>query len=110
MKIIQIAVLGTLMVWAPLSLAAPAKIAVLDLRNDSNLKKREVGYLTDVVRGAALQLPSASFFVMTRDNIMAFLPPGTSLAECRGACEVETAAMWALNLSSLAASSALGAA
>ena len=51
--------------------AAPKKITVW-LRNDSKLKKREVGYLTDVVRGAALKLSNASFFVMTRDNIMAF--------------------------------------
>ena len=73
-----------------LASAAPAKIAVLELRNDSKIKSQEVAYLTDLVRSAALTLPAGAFLVMTRENILEFLPPGTSLAECQGACEVET--------------------
>lgn len=72
------------------ALAAPQKVAVLELRDPSSAATSAVAYLTDRVRAAALGLPRDGFFVMTRENILDQLPPGTSLAECQGACEIET--------------------
>ncbi len=70
--------------------AAPKKVAVLELRDPAALATGAVAYLTDRVRAAALGLPRDGFFVMTRENILDQLPPGTDLAECQGECEVET--------------------
>ena len=51
----------------------------------------ELEYLTEVVRGAARTLPRDSWFVMSRENLLAVLPPDTDLSTCEGECEVETA-------------------
>ena len=66
------------------------RIAVLELRGSAPVDDREVAYLGDVVRAAALTLPQQSWFVLTRENIVESLPPGTDLSSCIGACEVET--------------------
>ncbi len=66
------------------------KIAVIELQNPANLSDQEVSYITDLARGAALRLPSAEYFVMTRENVLEQLPPGVDLAACVGECEVET--------------------
>ena len=73
-----------------LAAAEPARIAVLELRNDADLKARETAYFTDIVREAAVQLPSNRFTVITRENILQMLPPDTTLADCEGDCEIET--------------------
>jgi TolB-like protein len=75
------------------AVAQPAKkkVAVLELQNPAGLSDQEASYLTNVVRGQAVNsLPAESFQVMTRENILEYLPPGTDLAQCEGACEVET--------------------
>ncbi|MEE2787218.1 MAG: PEGA domain-containing protein [Myxococcota bacterium] len=67
------------------------KIAVLTLRNDTELKATQVAYLTEQIRATALRLPAAKYTVMTAENMMEMLPPGTDdLAACEGDCEVET--------------------
>lgn len=71
--------------------AGPGKrLAVLELQNPAGLPDEQVAYLTDVVRGAALGAAGERWLVLTRENVLAFLPPGRDLAECEGACEVET--------------------
>lgn len=45
--------------------------------------------LTDAVRGAAAGLP-AGIVVISRENLLALLPPGTDPTACLGDCEVET--------------------
>jgi TolB-like protein len=70
--------------------AAPRKVAVLELRNPAGLPAQEAQYLAGLVRTEALRLPAARWFVMTRENILEQLPPGTRLEDCVGACEVET--------------------
>ena len=73
-----------------ISLAQPKKIAVLDFMNDAGLTRQEAEYLSDLVRGEALNLPRNRYFVMTKENLMELLPPGTDLATCQeGQCEVE---------------------
>lgn len=74
-----------------LAAPTPRHVAVLELANPAELSAQEVRYFTDVVRGVAAELPQASFFVMTRENILATLPPGTDLADCmaEASCEVE---------------------
>ena len=72
------------------ALATPSRIAVLEFRNPAGLTEQEVVYITELARAAALRLPASRFFVMTRENILEQLPPGTSIDECVGECEVET--------------------
>ena len=72
------------------ALCAPARIAVLEFQNPAGLTEQEVVYITELARGAAARLPAAKYFVMTRENILEQLPPGTTLDECVGECEVET--------------------
>ena len=70
--------------------AAPKRIAVLEFTNEAGLSSFEIETLADDVRGAALVLPSGGFTVMTRESMMAMLPPGTDLSKCTAAeCEVD---------------------
>ena len=72
--------------------AAPKRIAVLEVRSgpQAPVNEAEARVLTDAVRGEALTLPATDYLVMTRENILELLPPGTDLAACEGNCEVET--------------------
>ena len=70
--------------------AGPQKLAVLELVDNAQLGDAPARYLTDRVRGAAAQLDRDQWFVLTRENLMEVLPPGTDLAACEGDCEVET--------------------
>lgn len=69
------------------------RIAVLDF-NDStggHMNSAEMKYIADLVRGVVRQsLPISRYYVMTRDNVIALLPPGYSLSECIGECVVDT--------------------
>ena len=81
-----------------LLLAAPAAspgplMAVLEFRSKLTGEMQQqvdAGYLTDVVRSSALkQIPGLQ--VMTRENMLVLLEgSGKSLADCEGACEVDT--------------------
>ncbi|MFN3199136.1 MAG: formylglycine-generating enzyme family protein [Bradymonadia bacterium] len=66
------------------------RLAVLELKAGPEFSADARAYLTDVVRGASLRLPRAQWFVLTRENILQSLPPGTELSACEGDCEVET--------------------
>lgn len=79
-----------LLLLPALAVAQPLKVAVLEVHNPAGLSEQEAAYLTDVVRAEALELPRDRYFVMTRENLLAQLPPGTDLAACVGRCEVET--------------------
>lgn len=70
--------------------AAPRRVAVLTLKNSARVTAAEISYITDRVRAGLLSLPSSQFVVLTRENILALLPPGTNLADCEGDCEVDT--------------------
>ncbi|MBU0554118.1 hypothetical protein KKF91_12290 [Myxococcota bacterium] len=75
----------------PASAPSLARIAILELSNEAQLRPQEVSYLTDLIREEALaRLPRRRYFVMTRENLLEQLPPGADLAACEGACEVET--------------------
>ena len=52
----------------------------------------EKQYLTDVLRSEAVKaLPAEqNYTIMTRENIIAMLPPGKSIEDCEGSCLVET--------------------
>ena len=69
---------------------AKERVAILELKNQAGIKNAEAGYLSDVVRDVASELPTQRFSVMTRDNIMVLLPPGVSLEDCVGSCAIET--------------------
>lgn len=68
--------------------AEDPRVAVLELRQRAGLTPAEADYLTDLVRGVAGA--RGDLFVLTRENIVELLPPGTELAACEGDCEVET--------------------
>lgn len=95
-KATRLTVLFALALQTALSLpAAPArasaaKLAVLELRNEAQMKPAEVAYLTDRVRDAASRaLPGGAFLVMTRESIQDLLPPNVRLEDCLSAeCEV----------------------
>jgi TolB-like protein len=71
--------------------AQPYRLAVVELRNGAKLSEDEVAYLTDQARTQASKvLPGERFLIMTRESIVALLPPGKTLADCaKGQCEVE---------------------
>ncbi|MEZ4468081.1 MAG: hypothetical protein R3F43_27515 [bacterium] len=58
--------------------------------NPAKLEAAEARFFADVVRGAGLKALAERALVLTRENLAAQLPPGTDLAACEGACEVET--------------------
>ena len=62
------------------------RLAVLDFKDEAQLPQFELASLADSVRGAALNAP---FMVMTKENMITLLPPGTELESCVGECEVE---------------------
>lgn len=70
---------------------AAKKIAVLETTGDASFSKNEKQYVTDKIRERAVtNLPSSQDFeVMTRDGILALLPPGKSLEKCEGKCLTE---------------------
>ena len=86
--------LALALIGRPAAAAGPEKIAVLSLGDGAGISATEIAYLTDRIRGIALELdptqPPTQFLVMTRENILEMLPPGVDLASCEGACEVET--------------------
>ena len=73
----------------PALFAEQKRIAVLEFTNEAGLSSFEVETLADDVRAAALVL-SPEYTVMTRESMMAMLPPGTDLSKCSEAqCEVD---------------------
>jgi TolB-like protein len=88
-RLLWLTVLLGLPVWA--RAGEPKRLAVLELRDQAGLAAQEAQYLADVVRAAAAaRLPRSGWLVMTRESLLALLPPGTDLAKCEGDCEVET--------------------
>ena len=78
---------------------AKYRVAVIDLKVAKELKAKktkakdkispyEVNALTEELRSVAVNL--GAYSVMTKDNMMTLLPPGTKLEDCIGVCEVET--------------------
>ena len=71
-------------------------VAVLETVADAGVKNKvsltDRQYLTNVLREQAVkELPaSQNYTIMTRENIMAMLPPGKSIEDCEGNCLAET--------------------
>lgn len=73
--------------------ALAAHVAVLEtISPQGALDVSDRQYLTDELRAQAVRaLPAElNFTIMTRENIIAMLPPGKSIEECEGSCLVET--------------------
>jgi TolB-like protein len=66
-------------------------VAVLEFRNQAGLSEYEGGAVTDMLRIAAREkLSDKEYLVMTRENMVKLLPPGTDLSKCSDAeCEVD---------------------
>ena len=67
--------------------ATPPNLAVLELADRAGLRPAEADYLTDLVRTTAGRRPGLR--VLTREDIIERLPPGTDLAACEADCEIE---------------------
>jgi len=73
-----------------------AFVAVLETGADPTVKDMvpltDRQYLTNVLREQAVkELPaSQNYTIMTRENIIAMLPPGKSIEDCEGSCLAET--------------------
>ncbi|PWJ68339.1 MULTISPECIES: PEGA domain-containing protein [unclassified Fibrobacter] len=71
-------------------------VAILETISEPSAKDKisteERRYLTDVLRGLAIQsLPAEqNFTIMTRENINVMLPPGKTIEDCEGSCLAET--------------------
>ena len=75
------------------SLARNVFVAVLEtVTLGTSISKGERIFLTDKLRSKAIEvLPTYNnFVIMTRDNILTMLPPGSTLEECEGECLVQT--------------------
>ena len=58
----------------------------------NNISLQERQYITDILRSEAVKIlpPEKKYIIMTRDNIIAMLPPDRPLEECEGECIIET--------------------
>ena len=67
------------------------RVAVIDLGVVGGAVAPDVARaLTEMVRTTSLRLPSGRYQVITRENLLALLPPEVSLEECTDAqCEIE---------------------
>lgn len=74
----------------PSTLERGSRLAVIEFGNLAGLQDREIALMSDVVRTAAIELPQACWFVMTRENLREILDPATTLEDCVGNCEIET--------------------
>ncbi len=68
--------------------SATPRVAVLELHAPDRFDAAPLRFLSDVVRGAAAETLGADFFVLTRENLEAVLPPDADLADCAGDCEI----------------------
>jgi hypothetical protein len=71
--------------------ASQKLIAVLDLVNKTpKFKVEEIYFLTDLIRKTATFLDQNQYAVITKDNILALLPPDRTLEECINECAIKT--------------------
>ena len=85
----------TLLFWALFLVAGPAyaeeRLAILEFRNiDNAMSRSEVGYIAEIFRDLGAKMGRRGLSVMTKENILQLLPPGKTLEQCQGECEVET--------------------
>ncbi|MCF0225090.1 MAG: PEGA domain-containing protein [Fibrobacter sp.] len=71
------------------SLYAETFVAILETSSDV-LQPNERIFVTDKIRAEARKALPSDFTIMTRENIVAMLPPGKSIEDCEGSCLVET--------------------
>lgn len=74
------------------ALKNPVFVAVLETVSNGVIQPNENQFLTNVLREEAVKTldPSLNYTIMTRENILAMLPPDKNVEDCEGACLVET--------------------
>ena len=70
----------------------PIHVAILETKSRGVIELNESQYLTNVLREEAVKVlpPSLNYTIMTRENILAMLPPEKRIEDCEGSCLVET--------------------
>ena len=73
-------------------ISRPIYVAVLESASGGILEYQETQFITNVLREEAVRALSSesNATIMTRENIVAMLPPEKSLEECEGSCLIET--------------------
>ena len=70
---------------------AEERLAILKFRNNEKaLSSSEISYIGEVFRDLGAKMGKRDLLIMTKENILQLLPPGKSLEQCIGECEVET--------------------
>lgn len=65
------------------------RVAVIELKNDADLKEREVLSLTETARGVVAERLGRKYLVMTRENILSLVDEQTCNDAMAKSCEVE---------------------
>ena len=70
----------------------PTFVAILETTSGGIIKLNESQYLTNVLREEAVKIlpTNLNYTIMTRENILAMLPPEKRIEDCEGSCLVET--------------------
>ena len=71
-------------------LTARRRLAVLELTDTTGQQAAGASWLGETIRTRAARRMGDAWLLLTRENILAMLPPGVDLASCEGDCEVET--------------------
>ncbi|MFN3197531.1 MAG: PEGA domain-containing protein [Bradymonadia bacterium] len=66
------------------------RLAVLELTDTTGQQSAAAVWLGETIRTRAARRMGDHWLLITRENILAMLPPGVDLASCEGDCEVET--------------------
>ena len=66
----------------PCALAAPARLAVFELRNEAGARDSEVAYLTDRLRALAREQLPGDMVILTRESLQESIPRDVRLEEC----------------------------
>ena len=70
---------------------AEERLAILEFRNIGKaMDASEVGYIAEIFRDLGAKIGRRGLSIMTKENILQLLPPGKTLEQCQGECEVET--------------------
>ena len=82
----------TLLLLLPCMIFAKYMAVLETLSSKDLLTTQERLYLTDILRGQAVNILPAeqNWTIMTRENINVMLPPGKTIEDCEGSCLAET--------------------
>ena len=89
-KFIRLSGLFLAVLWSSFAYAEE-RLAILEFRNIHKATTAdESAYIAEIFRDLGAKLEKRGLIIMTKENILQLLPPGKTLEQCLGECEVET--------------------